>query len=172
MGQTGSVTAPVSWNPATAPPTAPPLVVRPDRARARRWLTFILGANGVIAVVCLLAAMWAADATGAWWGGSALGITLAGCVFQMVFHAFSHGRLLGADVIAEVGPDGLRGPTRRWVPETLPWSSIASVTNGWNVVVVTPVPGAGTKVVIPARATTSDTATIRAAIAHFSGGRL
>ena len=76
------------------------------------------------------------------------------------------------DIIAEVGPDGLRGPTKRWVPETLPWSSIASVANGWNVVVVTPVPGAGTKVVIPARATTSDIATIRAAIAHFSGGRL
>jgi len=165
------VTAPVSWT-SPHPTAAPPLVVQPDRRKARRWLTFILVSNGVISVICLLTAMWAADATGEWWGGSALGITLAGCVFQMVFHAFAYGRLLGADPIAEIGPAGVRGPTKRWVQETLPWSSIASVTNGWNVVVVTPAPGAGTKVVIPARATTSDTATIRAAIAHFSGGRL
>lgn len=165
------MTAPVSWTPVAAP-TAPPLVVAPDRRRARRWLTVILVANGSIALVCLVGAMWAADATGEWWSGSALGITLAGCVFQMVFHAFFYGRLLGAESIAEIGPEGVRGPTKRWVQETLPWSSIASVTNAWNVVVITPVPGGGTKVVIPSRATTTDASTIRAAIAHFSGGRL
>ena len=166
------MTAPVSWTSAAAPPALPPLVVAPDRRRARRWLTFIVVANGSIALVCLLGAMWAADATGEWWSGSALGITLAGCVFQMVFHAFSFGRLLGAGSIAEIGPEGVRGPTKRWVPETLPWSSIASVVSGWRVVVITPVPGGGSKIVIPARATTSDIATMRAAIAHFSGGRL
>ena len=165
------MTAPVSWTP-PAPTAAPPLVVRPDRRKARRWLSFILVSNGVISVICLGGALWAADATGSWWAGISLTVTLAGCVFQMVFHAFAYGRLLGADPIAEIGPGGVRGPTKRWVQETLPWSSIATVVNGWNVVVITPAPGAGTKVVIPARATTSDTATIRAAIAHFSGGRL
>lgn len=166
------VTAPVSWTSAAPAPSAPSLVVRPDRRRARRWLTVILGLNGIIAVVCLVAALWASSTFMGAWGGLSFGITLAGCVFQMVFHAFFYGRLLGADSIAEIGPAGVRGPTKKWVQETLAWSSIASVTNGWNVVVITPVPGAGTKLVIPSRATTTDAPTIRAAIAHFSGGRL
>jgi hypothetical protein len=146
--------------------------VAPDRRRARRWLTVILGINGLLSVICLAAALWASSTSVGAWGGASFGITLAGCVFQMVFYAFFYGRMLGAETIAEVGPAGIRGPTKRWIQETLPWSSIASVTSGWNVVVIKPVPGAGSKLVIPSRATTTDAATIRAAIAHFSRGRL
>ena len=172
IGETRVVTAPVSWTSADRAPSAPPLVVRPDRRRARRWLTVILGLNGMIAVVCVVAAAWASSTSMGAWGGLPFGITLAGCVFQMVFHAFFYGRLLGADSIGEIGPAGVRGPTKQWVQVTLPWSSIASVTSGWNVVIITPVAGAGSKLVIPSRATTTDVTTIRAAIAHFSGGRL
>jgi hypothetical protein len=146
--------------------------VAPDRRRTRRWLTFILAINGLLAVICFTAALWASSTSMGAWGGASFGITLASCVFQMVFYAFFYGRLLGADTLAEVGPAGIRGPTKRWVQETLPWSSIALVTSGWNVVIIKPVPGAGSKLVIPSRATTSDAATIRAAIAYFSGGRL
>ncbi|HMJ76510.1 MAG TPA: hypothetical protein VK507_11090 [Iamia sp.] len=166
------VTAPVSWTSADPAPSAPPLVVRPDRRRARRWLTIILGLNGMLSVVCLAAALWASSTFMGAWGGLSFGITLAGCVFQMVFYAFFYGRLLGAETIGEIGPAGVRGPTKKWVQVTLPWSSITSVTSAWNVVVITPVPGAGSKLVIPSRATTTDAATVRAAIAHFSGGRL
>ncbi|HEU5151479.1 MAG TPA: hypothetical protein VFU19_13330 [Iamia sp.] len=150
--------------------TAPPLVVRTDPSKARGWLTLILVANGLLAVVCLAGGLWAAGVTEAAWGGAAFAITLAGAVFQMVFHAFAYGRMLGADTIAEIGPAGVRGPTTRWEQVALPWSSIASVAKGWNAVVVKAVDGP--KLVIPVRATTSDAHTVRAAIAHFSGGRL
>lgn len=163
------MTAPVSWT-APAPTAAPLLVVQADRGKVRRWLAFVLVANGAIVLVCMLAGLWAAAATDAWWGGSAFVVTLAGCVFQMVFHAFSYGRMLGADRIAEIGPDGVRGPTKRWEQEALPWASIATVTDGWSAVVVTAADGR--KLVIPGRATTADARTIRGAIAHFSGGRL
>jgi len=168
------VTAPLSWTaPAPAPvEPSPPLVIGADRAKARRWLTFILVINGLLATICLAAGFWASSTSIGALGGLSFGITLAGCVFQMVFYAFFYGRMLGAETIAEVGPAGIRGPTKRWVQEMLPWSSIALVTSAWNVVVVKPVPGAGSKLVIPSRATTTDAATIRAAIAHFSGGRL
>lgn len=165
------MTAPLSWT-ASAPTAAPPLVVRPDRGKARRWMAFAVGANAFIAVISAVGAIWAAGATGEWWAGAAMTITLAGSVFQMVFHAFAYGRFLGAETIAEIGPQGIRGPTTRWERVELPWSSIAAVANGWNAVVVKPVPGAGPKLVIPTRATDSTAATIRAAIHHFSGGRL
>lgn len=168
-GETGRVTAPQSWIP--SPSTAPPLVVRPDRAKARGWLTIVLVINGGLAAVCLPLAMWASSGSLGIFGGAAFAITLTGSVFQMVLHAFTYGRLLGADVIAEIGPGGLRGPSTRWELVSLPWSSIASVTKSWNAVVVQPVPGAGEKLVIPTRATTADTTAIRAAVSHFSGGR-
>lgn len=148
------------------------LTITTDRAKARRWLTLILVANGVIALVALVGALWAASALDAAWGGAAMAFTACGCVFQMVFHAFFYGRLLGSDPIAVIGSEGIRGPTSRWEQVALPWASIASVTSGWNAVVVKPVPGAGPKLVIPTRATSADTATVRAAVSHVSGGRL
>jgi hypothetical protein len=165
------VTAPVSWNP-PAPTAAPPLVVRPDRRKVRRLLAVILVANGVLVVISLAAALWASGATGEWWAGAALAVTLAGGVFQMVFHAYYYGRMIGSPTIAEIGLDGIRGLTTRWVEQAVPWSAVASVSRGWSSVVVTPVADAGPKVLIPTRAVDTDAATIRAAIAHFSGGRL
>lgn len=166
------MTAPVSWTPSPAASAPPPLVVRPDRGKIRSWLSLILVLNGSLAVLCLVAGMWASSTSVGAFGGGAFAITLLGCVFQMVFHSYFYGRLAGADVIAQIGPEGVRGPTSRWEHTSVPWSSIASVTKGWNAVVVQPIPGAGQKLIIPARATTSDAPTIRAAIAHFSGGRL
>ncbi len=80
--------------------------------------------------------------------------------------------MIGTPRIVEVGPDGIRGLTTRWAEQALPWSSIVSVTRSWNALVVTPAAGAGSKILIPTRAIDADAATIRAAIAHFSGGRL
>lgn len=166
------MTAPQSWTIAPPVSAAPPLVVRPVRRKVLRLLAIILVANGVVALIGLLAALWAASATGGWWAGAALVITVVGAVFQMVFHAYFYGRMIGTPSIAEIGPDGIRGLTTRWVAQDLPWSSVASVSRAWSSVAVTPVPGAGPKVLIPTRAVDTDVATIRAAIAHFSGGRL
>jgi hypothetical protein len=145
-------------------------VIGPDRGKARGWLSLILVLNGGLSVVCVLAGFWAAAATDAWWGGAAFAITLFGCIFQMVFHAYFYGRLMGAEAIATVGPDGIHGPTGRWVFETLPWPAITSVRNGWNAVVVQAADGR--KLVIPTRAVDTDRPTLRAAVTHFSGGRL
>lgn len=172
------MTAPLSWDPSAAAPqpqphAAPapaPLVVRPDRAKVRSWLSVILVLNGGLAFLCLLLTMWAASTSIGMFGGGAFAITLTGCVFQMVFHAYFYGRMAGAEAIAVIGPEGVHGPTGRWVFATLPWASIASVTNGWNAVVVQPVDGP--KLVIPTRATDTDRPTVRAAVTHFSGGRL
>ena len=131
----------MSWTSADPAPSAPPLVVRPDRRRARRWLTVILGLNGMIAVVCLAAALWASSTSmGAWGGVSRSASRSPAACSRWSFDAFFYGRLLGTETIAEVGPAGIRGPTKRWVQVTLPWSSITSVVNGWNVVVITPRP--------------------------------
>jgi hypothetical protein len=148
------------------------LTIRTDRAKVRSWLSLILVLNGSLAVVCLVLAMWASSTSIGAFGGAAFAITLVGTVFQMVFHAYFYGRMAGAEAIAVIGPDGIHAPTGRWVFTTLPWSSIASVRNGWNAVEVTPVPGAGPKLVIPTRAVDTDRPTVRAAITHHSGGRL
>lgn len=174
------MTAPQSWTPGPSsasapppgPPPAPPLIVRPDRAAARRWLTFILVMNGVLAALCLVGVMWASSSSVGTLAGAPFAITLTGCVFQMVFHAFIWGRFLGIDTLAEVGPHGLRGPTTRHEMALLPWSAVASVDGGWNRLVVTPVAGAGPKLSIPTRALDTDASTLRAAITYFSGGRL
>lgn len=171
-GQDGPVTAPESWTSAPPASGAPPLVVRPDRRKVRRLMALILGINGVLALISLGAAVWASSATGSWWAGAATGITLASAVFQMVFHAYYHGRMIGTPTVAEIGPAGVQGLTTRWEPQSLPWSSVVSMARSWNSMVVTPVAGAGPKVLIPLRGIDTDAATIRAAVAHFSGGRL
>lgn len=150
-----------------------PLVVRPDRGKVRRWLTLILVLNGSIAAVALGAALWATTVTsvGAV-SGLPFAITLTGCVFQMVFHAYFYGRMMGMDTLAEVGPQGLTGRTAKGEVAHLPWAAVASVSHSWNTFVVRPHPGAGPKLVIPTRAIDSDATTIRSAVRHFSGGRL
>ncbi len=167
------MTAPLSWNPpvaAAALSPAPPLVVRTDRGKARGWLSLILVLNGTLVLVCVVAGSWASAALDSVWGGAAFAVTLLGCVFQMVFHAYFYGRMMGAEAIAVVGPDGIHGPTGKWAFETLPWPAITSVGNGWNAVVVQSADGR--KLVIPTRATDTDRPTLRAAVTHFSGGRL
>lgn len=176
------MTAPQSWTPpaataappvaapAVAPSAAAPLVVRADRGKVRGWLSLILVLNGAIAALCLVLAMWASSTSIGAFGGAAFAITLTGCVFQMVFHSYFYGRMAGAEAIAVIGPEGVHGPTGKWVFTTLPWASITSVGSGWNAVVVHPVDGP--KLVIPTRAVDTDRSTVRAAVTHFSGGRL
>jgi len=53
------------------------------------------------AVIGLLAALWAANATGEWWAGAGISISVAGAVFQMVFHAYYYGRMIGSPSIVE-----------------------------------------------------------------------
>lgn len=151
-----------------------PLVVRPDRAKVRSWLSLILVLNGVLAMACLALGLWAVsvtDSSTATLAGAPFAITLAGCVFQMVFHAYHYGRMAGTDVVAEVGPEGIRARTAKGEPVALPWAAVASARRSWNTVIVTPQPGAGPKLVVPTRAVDTDSATILAAVHHFSGGR-
>lgn len=169
-GQTGTVTAPLAWtDPAVPQPAPPSLVVRPDRRKARSWLTFILVINGTLAVLCLLLTMWASSTSIGWWGGGSFAITLSGCVFQMVFHSFFYGRMLGTEVIVEVGPRGIRGHTTRWEVVEVPWSDVASVSGGWNQVTIKT--ASGPKLTVPTRATDTGEPTVRQAITYFSGGR-
>lgn len=165
------MTAPLAWTDTAAPTAQPPsLVVRPDRTKAKRWLTFILVLNGPLAVLCLLLTMWASSSSVGWWGGGSFAITLTGCVFQMVFHAYSYGRMMGAEVILEVGPAGIRGRTSRWDTVEVPWESVVSVSSAWNTIVVKTT--SGPKVLAPTRAVDTPAATTRQAITYFSGGRL
>ena len=167
-------------------------MVRPDRAKARAWLTFILLINGGLAALCLVAALWASSASVGVLGGASFAITLSGCVFQMVFHGYFWGRFLGADVVAEAGPYGIRALVPGEGTVFLPWPAVASVSNGWTGLVIRPVAGADPStpgiegavrartwrrlarrgITVPKRAITPDIATLRAAIHHFSGGRL
>ena len=134
-------------------------------------MAVIIVLNGSVAAIALVAGLWAASTSTGAIAGLPFAITLVGCVFQMVFHAFSYGRMLGAETIAEIGPEGVRGLSTRWEVQRIPWASISSVHRGWNSIFVRPVPGAGPKLVIPTRAVDRDATTIRAAISHFSGGR-
>jgi len=186
------VTAPSSWTPSVPVEPAPPLVVRPDRAKARSWLATILFLNGFLAVVCLLAALWASSTSIGVLGGASFAITLSGCVFQMVFHAYYWGRFLGADVVAEVGPHGIRALVPGEGTVFLPWPAVASTEVRWRALTIRFAPGVAPSspgveaavsehtwrrvsrrgIALPVKAISPDVAVLRAAIQHFTGGRL
>lgn len=164
------MTAPLAWTDPAAPQMAPPpLVVRPDRGKARSWFALILVMNGSLAVICLLATMWASSTSIGWWGGASFAISLSGCVFQMVFHAYYWGRFQGIDRLLEVGPAGIRVQQPGKEAVDLAWAQVAAVKPGFRRIVIKTTVGKDQWV--PVRCTDTTEVTVRQAVTYFSGGR-
>jgi len=167
----------------------PPFVVGPDRAHARRHLRIAVVVGAIVVILNILQVLLADTAWEAIWvGGTAL--AFVGVVASQVV---MWRRFLAADVLAEVGPAGIRVHVLRrgWV--SLPWDAVGGVRTDWaRRVVVKPAAGVdpstpGTDwpphpatvrrarrrgLFIATVPSDTDAPTVRAAISHFSGGRL
>lgn len=167
-----------------------PLVVRTDPAPLRRRLGIVLGVTGTACVLVLLGAVWLASFAG-FWASLPVILIVANLGFQMVWYAFSFGRRMGTDPVAHIGSEGIAINALRhgWV--SLPWPAVASITGGGQQLIIKPVSQATERAPsvtgpaddgfwrkaerrglrIGAVGITPDLGTVRAAVAHFSGGR-
>lgn len=165
-------------------PPGETFVVRIDRRRVRR--DQVISVASLVLVVLLTAGRWSEP-----WGLTAFQMVLvAGLLVSMVGQVRLWRRVLAADVLAEVGPAGLRVATPGGGLVDLPWEAIGTVRRDlWDRLVIGPAPGAEHSIpggwppgltgwwarrrrhVVALRYTAWDITQVLAAVRHFSGGR-